>query len=590
LIGGFFKDDLKNQKKGKRTELIDIKATKPKRGNNNNKRKFWSILYSVYIVFIIISATAYFAEQSIRTRSDDDLDYYLTFTKDGQIEHYDVKLVEKNEHGKIRVTYDPDKHHLDIKTTNILELSIDCRSMAMEKSKEVLGFDYEGNENEFKQYFINKNLLTMSIETDHRISLTLFDIPYPSRVLINGVDKDFTYSDGKVITTVPEGSTSVDIYFSNTGLNLIAYFVTDSDHFYHIPDVEVKFDASGSSPEDQIVDYLWDFGDGYFGDGAKVRHTYTEPGEYKVVLVLRDAYGRIARTYGMMYVFDEDNDALPDEWEEDFLYDLEQSYDDDPDNDKLNNILEYQYNTNPLKADTDGDGYSDKDEIDEGTDPNEPASVPVEKEEAKDTGLDSVTTILIALIIVIIIILVLGIMIRRSKAGKLETEEEDEERLPAVPEEYDEEEGEEIYTCPECGSTIEEDQKMCFECGAVLEWEEEEEEFEGEEIQSRSVDREGARKPSAPEDLAFIDDSLPRTLAEKPAHYKAIGIDTEIGDRFETEDEIDIEDTDEYGTEDFSEPEFAGGELDHGEYECPTCGAAVTEDDMVCPVCGEEFE
>jgi rubrerythrin len=413
------------------------------------------------------------------------------------------------------------------------------------------------------------------------------DIPFPSRVLINGEEKEFTYSKGKVITTVPEGSTSVDIYFSNTGLNLIAYFVTDSDHFFHIPDVEIKFDASGSSPKDQIVDYLWDFGDGYYGDGEKVRHTYTEPGEYKVVLVLRDPYGRISRGYGVMYVFDEDDDALPDDWEMLFLYDLVQSYDDDPDNDKINNILEYQYNTNPLKADTDGDGFNDKEEIDKGTDPNEPSSVPVEKEQAKETGLDPITTILIALVIVIIIIIVLGIMIRKSKAAKEEEKGEIKDEKGLVTDVEYEEEEEEPYTCPECGSFIEEDQKMCFECGAVLEWEEEEEDIEGEELSELGkVGEIGVDQP--PEDLAFLDDSLPRMVAEKSTQYKTIGIDTEIGDSFETKEDIEFEDEDE--DEDFSESDFGGDEIDRGEYECPTCGAAVTDDDMVCPVCGEEFE
>jgi LPXTG-site transpeptidase (sortase) family protein len=44
----------------------------------------------------------------------------------------------------------------------------------------------------------------------------------------------------------------------------------------------------------------------------------------------------------------------------------------DQDKDGLPNYLEYVYGTNPLKADTDGDGFSDKQEITNGYDPDAP--------------------------------------------------------------------------------------------------------------------------------------------------------------------------------------------------------------------------
>lgn len=45
--------------------------------------------------------------------------------------------------------------------------------------------------------------------------------------------------------------------------------------------------------------------------------------------------------------------------------------DDDPDEDKLPNYLEYAHGTNPLNQDTDGDKYTDKQEIDNGYDPDD---------------------------------------------------------------------------------------------------------------------------------------------------------------------------------------------------------------------------
>ena len=54
----------------------------------------------------------------------------------------------------------------------------------------------------------------------------------------------------------------------------------------------VEFDASESSdPDGEIVELLWDFGDGNTAEGAVVVHVYTEPGEYTVTLTVRDNRG-----------------------------------------------------------------------------------------------------------------------------------------------------------------------------------------------------------------------------------------------------------------------------------------------------------
>lgn len=53
---------------------------------------------------------------------------------------------------------------------------------------------------------------------------------------------------------------------------------------------EVQFDGSGSSdPDDQIVRYEWDFGDGSQGEGPQPVHVYKRPGMYKVRLTVTDA-------------------------------------------------------------------------------------------------------------------------------------------------------------------------------------------------------------------------------------------------------------------------------------------------------------
>jgi Bacterial TSP3 repeat len=74
---------------------------------------------------------------------------------------------------------------------------------------------------------------------------------------------------------------------------------------------------------------------------------------------------------------DEDDDRLPNSWEDRYgISTNEQSGDDDPDHDRLTNQREYDRDTNPRKPDTDGDGFKDGLEVHKGTDPRDRGSNP----------------------------------------------------------------------------------------------------------------------------------------------------------------------------------------------------------------------
>ncbi|MBI3035173.1 hypothetical protein HYY71_02520, partial [Candidatus Woesearchaeota archaeon] len=83
-------------------------------------------------------------------------------------------------------------------------------------------------------------------------------------------------------------------------------------------------------------------------------------------------------------VKDTDNDGMPDEWEiqNDLNPNDPNDADLDPDKDGLTNIeefnvqREYSRSTNPNLADTDSDGFNDKEEIDKGTSPVDPEDFP----------------------------------------------------------------------------------------------------------------------------------------------------------------------------------------------------------------------
>ncbi|MBT4251408.1 sortase [bacterium] len=89
-------------------------------------------------------------------------------------------------------------------------------------------------------------------------------------------------------------------------------------------------------------------GDGY-GDGKEVRDGYNPIGEGKL---------------------DTDQDGLPDFWETEVGLSIkENDRDKDQDQDMLPNYLEFAHHTDPFKKDSDGDSFSDAQEIKNGYDP-----------------------------------------------------------------------------------------------------------------------------------------------------------------------------------------------------------------------------
>ena len=93
----------------------------------------------------------------------------------------------------------------------------------------------------------------------------------------------------------------------------------------------LSFSASDSyDPDGSIVNYSWNFGDGNIGYGMKSTHVYTAAGTFNVILTVTD-------------------------------------------NDGLTNTTK---TTAVIKLDTDGDGWSDEEEQQYGTDPNNETSLP----------------------------------------------------------------------------------------------------------------------------------------------------------------------------------------------------------------------
>ena len=60
--------------------------------------------------------------------------------------------------------------------------------------------------------------------------------------------------------------------------------------------------ASTSNPNNPIVSYTWDFGDGQTGSGRTTTHTYALSGTYRVRLTITDGFGRSAQATHVIIV------------------------------------------------------------------------------------------------------------------------------------------------------------------------------------------------------------------------------------------------------------------------------------------------
>jgi hypothetical protein len=119
-------------------------------------------------------------------------------------------------------------------------------------------------------------------------------------------------------------------------------------------------------------------GDGRAGDGIfGTQISWPVPGSYLLNVAGTMTVGnRTFETTESIGFFnragtDRDRDGIPDSWEYQYAMNCTNGLNPriDLDGDKLDNITEWRFETNPLSYDTDEDGYSDGEEYENGTDP-----------------------------------------------------------------------------------------------------------------------------------------------------------------------------------------------------------------------------
>lgn len=184
-----------------------------------------------------------------------------------------------------------------------------------------------------------------------------FETPNDYNVTLTVSDAEGNFSNDTIVIVVKD----------NTAPNI----EVENSH-NAIENVPIRFDASKSYDNVGIVDFSWNFGDNTFenSSGSIVEHIYSEPGIYNVELRAKDFTGNVNRTLIMIVVHrdtdgdlladylddDDDADGMSDEWELSHRLDPLDPSDAllDSDGDGVNNLNEYELDTDPTSFEFEG--------------------------------------------------------------------------------------------------------------------------------------------------------------------------------------------------------------------------------------------
>jgi PKD repeat protein len=421
-----------------------------------NKRSILLILYAIYIAFILVSTIPNLAQQHTRyDLVDGDHTYHLVFENDGSVEphYFDILRADPSDPGVLDLSYDPESHTLNIDAENIKELRIESESIYKDEADIIVGKAYSEDNDYYKQWFIDKNKFTIHIDSDTEITnLVIENVPIPVSVLVNDEEwwkTNLNYDlvdDDVTISQVPQGSTTVVIYFQESTPPVTPHAEFTVSKFVAIVDEDVFFDGTSSYDDDGTIEhYIWDFGDdSEAGSQPVLKHSYSATGTYTVSLTVIDDDNLDDTQSKDIYIVtqneDDDSDGVPNHLDPHPFNAM------DSDSDGLSDDFEDFYDgdafssdpwpgggdLDKMKKDTDGDGYDDSVEIDQGTKPLDPTDYPKEGDgEPKDDdgilGMGATGDILLIVIIIIIILVVLMIILKKRKGGaEVEPEDEDE--------------------------------------------------------------------------------------------------------------------------------------------------------------------
>lgn len=223
--------------------------------------------------------------------------------------------------------------------------------------------------------------LVADLNTD--VTLDKPDLPYDQNTVaaFKGVhiqDKDmlddFDFRVNPADDLVYPGAAEIQ---QKSTLKNLAILDTGGNFYVLDPQVSLKLRDAATIEDPLIIDVV--FKPELGGDSTVIGEFYVAVNNKNGLQQLPSDQFAIFKqpsTKGPLY--DQDHDGMPDQWE--LIYGLNPKdptdAQKDNDNDGLTNLEEYRAGTNPLKADTNGNGYSDAQDLIYGQDPTKPPSSP----------------------------------------------------------------------------------------------------------------------------------------------------------------------------------------------------------------------
>ncbi len=573
--------------------------------------------YALWVALVLTASTPYLAETGSRkVLEDGSFSYAPTFYSDGPIEHYVVQRADNSENGSIDIDYDEDTRVVQLQAKNIAELTVDCRSIAKEKNREILGDDFT-DQDLVNQYFNDLGWLHVHTSSTHSIQITWKHMPVPEAVVADDEEylKNWNRDGSDIEILVPQGEHHYILFFMD--LPKFPTAVIDVEHTVTLVNDELVFDGSrsigGETELEKIEDYLWDFDtsdeDPIDEEGAKVRNAFGSAGTYTVSLTVRNGYGMRDTATRDITVdkqnpgIDIDGDGKPD-W----------SDDDDDDDGFLDSVDDFPEDP-AAHLDTDGDGFPDEldgnsttglveddDDDDDGVpdlqdgDPTDPLVGAVgtgkEKETDGDGSTDMTMVLLILMIVIVALVIAAGVM--RARSGE-EAEPEVEadtmgdwvdikgygpdervnegkkgKKQAVEPKEAGKRKKRDRVGCPSCGASVKAGSETCMYCGTDI---------------PAAGERPTEKKHATSEKAAAANGAEEAEGAEEAGKAPPEEGETEGGPEREAQEWDAGEEEGDVGEEEGDAGEEEGGGLT----ECPVCAAPLEAGAEECPDCGEDL-